>query len=276
MTEYLHRQPFDWNNANYMAVFDEVPLWSAMFGLMMFDHVPLRPHMTVLDLGCGAGFPLLDLAQRYGLDTWAAALARAQRKIALWEVANVRLVTGDGAAIPFPAATFDLIVSNLGINNFQNPALVLQECARVARVGARLVLTTNLCGHMQEFYEVYAQALRACGRADLLPALEAHVRHRITADAARTMLQAAGFGASRVHEQTFTMRYLDGSAFLRHSFIQTAFFDAWREVLGPEARGTPQEEAVFRQLEANLNRLAAERGELALTIPMAYIEAEKA
>ena len=278
MTEYLGAL-VDWNSPDCVAVFDEVPLWSAMFGAMLLEHVPLLPGLRVLDLGCGAGFPLLELAGRlgrsctaYGLDGWRGALQRARQKIAVWGVSNARLVHGDGGRIPFPAGTFDLIVSNLGINNFQNRAAVLQECARVSRIGARLVLTTNLRGHMEEFYTVYAQVLRDGDRADLLPALEAHVRHRITVEAACAELEAVGFAVRQVHERTFTMRYLDGSAFLRHAFTRLAFMEAWLEWLPPDVDAA----ALFRRIEGGLNRLAAERGELALTIPMAYLEAEKA
>ena len=66
MIEYLRLPPFDWNSPDYVVVFDEVPLWSAMFGALLLERIELQPHMTVLDLGCGAGFPLLELAGRLG------------------------------------------------------------------------------------------------------------------------------------------------------------------------------------------------------------------
>jgi ubiquinone/menaquinone biosynthesis C-methylase UbiE len=61
----------------------------------------------------------------------------------------------------FADGTFDLLVSNLGINNFDDPPAVLCECRRVARPGAKLALTTNLQGHMQQLYGLYAQVLAA-------------------------------------------------------------------------------------------------------------------
>ena len=66
------------------------------------------------------------------------------------------------------------------------------------------------------------------------------------------------------------MRFVDGSAMLRHSFIRIGFLDAWREVAGKK-----DEQEVFARLEGNLNRLAKAQEELRLTIPMAYIEGEK-
>ena len=50
-------------------------------------------------------------------------------------------------------------VSNLGINNFNDPVAVLRACFRVAKPDATVVVTTNLVGHMAEFYEPYRTVL---------------------------------------------------------------------------------------------------------------------
>jgi arsenite methyltransferase len=276
MTAYLGRT-FGWTTPEFVAVFDEAPLWSAVFGKMLFDRAPLRRDVRLLDIGCGAGFPLLDLAQRLGptcrargLDGWHAGLQRARQKIAGLHVTNTVLVEGDGAAIPFASSTFDLVVTNLGINNFASPEAVLVECARVTRPGAVLALTTNLRGHMQTFYDIYGQTLRDLGRAELLPALQAHIDHRLTVEAIAELLDRAGFSVFDVHRDSLTLRYLDGSAFFNHAFIQTAFLESWREFLPPS-----DERAIFERLEANLNAEAAREGELRLVVPMAYIGATR-
>ena len=66
------------------------------------------------------------------------------------------------------------------------------------------------------------------------------------------------------------MRFADGSSFLRHAFIRLGFLPAWQSVVLPDAV-----ERTFAVLERQLNTVAAERGELVLTIPMACVEAQK-
>ncbi len=61
VTEYL-RQTYDWTDPDLVSIYDELALWSAMFGSVLLRHVELRPRMKVLDVGCGTGFPLLELA----------------------------------------------------------------------------------------------------------------------------------------------------------------------------------------------------------------------
>ena len=123
MTDYLDFT-VDWSNPGAVASYDELPLWSAMAGLLMLEHLPLRPGIVALDVGPGTGFPLLDLAQRLGrgatvvgLDPWAEALARARLKQRVWGVRNAHIVLGDAAAMPFPDGSFDCVLSLNTIHN---------------------------------------------------------------------------------------------------------------------------------------------------------------
>jgi cyclopropane fatty-acyl-phospholipid synthase-like methyltransferase len=85
MTQYLSYQFND--NETFIETFDEAPLWSAAFGLLLLKHLELKPDLTVIDLGSGAGFPLMELAARlgasgkvYGIDPWVTANTRARKK----------------------------------------------------------------------------------------------------------------------------------------------------------------------------------------------------
>jgi len=274
--EYLSFQA-DLNDPDVVSAYDELPLWSALAGSLLLKHVPLQRHLQVLDVGCGTGFPALELAQRlgstctvYGIDPWEAALQRAQLKMRLWNVSNVRLSLQSAEAMSFPDGQFDLIISNLGINNFSHPEAALRECWRVAKPTAKLALTTNLQGHMVEFYEVYATTLQELDLSQAVAALDAHIHHRATVEGLRQLLELTGFAIIKVQEETATMRFADGSALLNHYFIKLAFLDSWKGILNPA-----EQAAVLTRLETNLNLYAEWHGELALTIPLAYVEAEK-
>jgi arsenite methyltransferase len=276
MSDYLNFK-IDFSDPDVVSSFDELSLWSAMFGQMLLEHIPMRRGMRVLDIGYGVGFPALELAQRlgascqvYGIDPWEAARQRAEYKARIWAVKNIELMTGDAAAMPFTDGQFDLLVSNLGVNNFSDPSAALRECRRIARPSAHLVITSNLQGHMQEFYTVYEATLRQLGKEDRIPRLREHIAHRGTVESLTKLFEGSGFHIVTVHQQTARMRFMDGSTLLRHAFIQRGFLDGWMAVVERE-----EVEDVFACLEANLNRYAEEQGELSLTIPMVYLEAEK-
>ncbi len=206
VTDYLDFES-EWTS-DAITVYDELPLWSAMAGLLLFEHLPLRPEMRALDVGFGTGFPLFELAQRLGptssvvgLDPWAAPQARVLLKQRMWAVGNARVVRGDAARMPFGDAQFDLVVSNLGLNNFDDAPAAVGECARVQVHGGTIAITTNLVGHMDEFYEVFATTLCEMGLNDELASLQRHIDHRATVVGVRALFETAGLRVARVEER---------------------------------------------------------------------------
>jgi ubiquinone/menaquinone biosynthesis C-methylase UbiE len=276
MPDFLH-VTYDLNDPDVASAVDQVSLWAARFGLFLLSHLELRPNLNILDVACGTGFPLFELAQMYGascqvtgIDIWKQGLERARLKARTYRCSNVKIVEADASLLPFEDGTFDLIVSNLGVNNFADPAAVLAECFRVAKAGARLLLTTNPMGHLSEFYVVFREILRELQKQSSLERLQAHEAHRGTRESLSDLLQAAGFRVVKIQEDRFHLCYLDGSAFFNHFLTQLGFLDGWRQVVDQE-----DEERVFALLENKLNQMASAAGELRMTIPMLYLEGEK-
>jgi len=64
----------DYATPEFGDLYDELPLWSARFGLVLLDQIKLRPGITILDAGAGTGFLSIELAQRCGADTQVIAV----------------------------------------------------------------------------------------------------------------------------------------------------------------------------------------------------------
>ncbi len=223
------------------------------------------------------GFVAIELAQRCGphstvfaADRWKPVVERLRRKIAYLGIRNLHVLEQDAADLDIPESSIDVITSNLGINNFENVDAVLQKCFRLLKPDGLLLLTTNLVGHMRELYDVYRQTLIEVDLTDRLSFLEAHIAHRATIESLRAQLEGAGFQVVAVTERSFQMRFADGSSLLRHYFTRLGFLEGWMNVVPPELV-----EKTFLTLERNLNSVAAERVELALSIPMACIEGRR-
>jgi ubiquinone/menaquinone biosynthesis C-methylase UbiE len=270
-------EEIDWSRAEVVAHYDELPLWSAAFGLMLLDRVPLRRGQTVVDVGAGTGFLTVELAQRCGpesrvvaVDPWSAAMDRLASKVAFLGLTNVELVVAPADALDLPDGSVDVVVSNLGVNNFDDPAAVLAECARALRPGGRLVTTTNLVGHMEQLYAAYRDVLAELGLGQYEAALDAQEGHRATVESATEQLALAGLALVDVATDSFRMRFADGRALLDHWFVRLAFVPGWRKVV-------PDEDAdrVLAALEEHLDAVASRHGALELTVPMACLTAER-
>jgi len=100
---------------------------------------------TVLDLGSGGGIDVLLSARRvgpkgtvYGLDMTDEMLALAQANTRAAGVTNVHFLKGLIEAIPLPAASVDVVISNCVVNLSPEKPKVLAEIVRVLRPGGRV------------------------------------------------------------------------------------------------------------------------------------------
>jgi arsenite methyltransferase len=105
----------------------------------------LREGDTVLDLGSGGGIDVILSAKRvgptglaYGLDMTDEMLALAQRNVAEAGIRNAILLKGVIEAVPLPAESVDVAISNCVINLSVDKPAVLLELARVLRPGGRI------------------------------------------------------------------------------------------------------------------------------------------
>ena len=105
----------------------------------------LREGERVLDLGSGGGIDVLLSARRvgptgkaYGLDMTEEMLALALANAAKAGATNVEFLKGTIEAVPLPANTIDVVISNCVINLSTDKSAVFAETFRVLKPGGRI------------------------------------------------------------------------------------------------------------------------------------------
>jgi ubiquinone/menaquinone biosynthesis C-methylase UbiE len=263
---------------NFVDLFDELPLWSAPFGLKLLDSVVYKSGITALDIGFGNGFPLTELAMRfgessvvYGIDPWKKAIERVKRKIEFYGISNIRIIEGLAENIPLPDGSVDLITSNNGINNVTNISKVFSECSRIIKKGGQFVQTMNLDKSMIEFYNVFEQVLSEYKMKKEIEMMHHHIAEKRPAlNEIITGIEKAGFITRDVVHDTFYYKFSNGTSMLNHYFIRLAFMGAWIQLLPDD-----KVETIFNETERKLNEQSKTGGGIILSIPFVLINAYK-
>lgn len=141
----------------------------------LLDLLDVQGDERVLDIGTGNGGILLPLARRLlsgrghvtGLDMSAGMIEGARRTVES-ERLNVTFVLGDAQHLPFPDASFDIVMANHMLYHVPDIEAAVREAYRLLKPGGIFLAATNTERNMPQLGEIAAQAVRAAGLADRL------------------------------------------------------------------------------------------------------------
>lgn len=112
---------------------------------LLVDYAGVRAGRTVLDVACGTGVVAVTAAQRgatvCGLDLSPVLLDDARKNAAIIGTA-IEFVEGDVEALPYPDASFDVVVSQFGHIFAPRPEVAIAEMLRVLKTGGLIAFST--------------------------------------------------------------------------------------------------------------------------------------
>jgi len=178
--------------------------------LSRLEVVRLRPRV-ILDIGCGTGYDVRQLAKRYprariiGLDIAETMARRARGRFGLWNrmTGRCRFTCGDAERLPLVSDSVDMIISNLTLQ-WCDPQAVFAEAGRVLRPGGLLMFSSFGPDTLRE--------MRAAWRTvDAAP----HVHGFIDMHDLGDMLINAGFADPVMDMEQLTLTYASVTGVMR-------------------------------------------------------------
>jgi len=186
---------------------------AALRSLLPFARVAQLP--AILDVGCGTGINLLELARVFGpcrelvgVDLSAGMLEVARRKASAAGV-TATFQVGDAEQLNLPDGAFDLVVCNSAYHWFPDRGRAMTEMTRVLRPGGQLLLGTLASPAFEEWLGVVDTVwTRLFGRrCAAFPAMP-------TPDEVTAQLREAGLGIESLRYQVTPAPVTDPRSFL--------------------------------------------------------------
>ncbi|MDH6547663.1 SAM-dependent methyltransferase [Streptomyces sp. SAI-208] len=138
----------------------------------------LKPHMRILDIGCGPGTITADLAALVpdgrvtGVDHAAGILDQARATAAARGLTNVDFAVADVHALDFPDDTFCVVHAHQVLQHVGDPVQALREMKRVTRPGGLIAVRDSdyaamtwypATAGLDDWLDLYRRVARANG-----------------------------------------------------------------------------------------------------------------
>jgi len=214
-----------------------VPVWSEPFGRFLLRRLDIPPKSTVLDAGCGTGYPTLKLLEQMddasrviGIDSSNPMVDIARRRAGGLAGKRVFLKVEDVARLNFADEVFDVVISNLMLGEADDPRRALSEMRRVCRPGGQLGATLALRGTFVEFLDLFREALERAELEDSLSRLDEYVESFPDPDGLERLVGSSGFSEVKVEVHRFSLLFRSSREFFFAPVIEHGFLQTWKDL----------------------------------------------
>ncbi|HEY3357146.1 MAG TPA: class I SAM-dependent methyltransferase [Polyangia bacterium] len=223
-------------------VYDEeiLPLWSMRFGRMLLRHVEAPPKAMVLDVGCGTGYPALDVLRKLddqsriiAIDCASEMLNVARKKAA--DLAGRRIFFRTETVksrLSFTADVYDVVMANDSLWELDDPPASVADFARVAKPGGLVLVTLPMRGSWGEFYDIYREVLTKHDHHDILRKLEEEEQRYPEPEDAVRWLEQAGLTDIGIETEQFELLFRSSREFFFAPVVEFGPLPGWKEVAG--------------------------------------------
>jgi ubiquinone/menaquinone biosynthesis C-methylase UbiE len=217
-----------------------LPIWGRRFGRMLLRDLTLPHKAMVLDVGCGTGYPSLEILRRMddqgriiAIDSSSPLLDEARTKAG--KLSGRRIFFRSESALPklpFADEVYDLVVSNAGLAEFDDPEVAIRDFQRVTKDGGRVAVSLPLAGTFGEFFDILREVLTKQDRPEAIDRLDAHLVRYPPLEQAEAWFEDAGLSEVRSEHEVFTLLFKSSREFFFAPIIEYGPLAGWKVIAG--------------------------------------------
>jgi ubiquinone/menaquinone biosynthesis C-methylase UbiE len=238
-----------------------VPRYSALFGRMLLAEIPSRERLQVLDVGCGTGYPAIEILRHLGegsrviaIDSDSAQVDLARRRALDDAGKRIFFKVESAEQMSFGDEVFDVVVANVSLSSVERPDRALTEMRRVLAKAGQLVLTQPLAGTFEEVVDMFRELALKHDRSPLAQRVERVAALYPTAATLEAAVAGAGFTDVRVVTEELTLPFQSASSIFTDPMIRVIALPEWRWIAGFEDGSERLLDEVQRALETYFGR----------------------
>jgi ubiquinone/menaquinone biosynthesis C-methylase UbiE len=252
------RQQKTWTSGNYARIGNTL----VIMGELLCEAVNVHAGDKVLDVATGNGNTAISAARRFcdvtGVDYVPELIEDARRRAEV-EGLEITFDVGDAEDLPYPDASFDVVLSTVGVMFAPHQEKVAEELLRICRPGGKIGLANwtpdGFIGNMFRTLGKYVPPPPGI-KPPPLWSTEERLRE----------LLGEGVASLEVARRSYVWRYPSAGHFVEH----------FRSYYGPmlkafESLDRDGQEALAKDLEELLERWNTS-GEATLVVPSDYLE----
>lgn len=142
LLKLFHPEGIPWPGTVLYDAISKISVFQRHYELIAKDILGYCPQGSILDIGTGPGWLLIELHQESprsqvaGLDVSPSMVAKAQQNIANAGLSDIiEVEEGAASQLPFAGDSFDAVVSTGSIHHWKDPSAGLDEVHRVLKLG---------------------------------------------------------------------------------------------------------------------------------------------
>lgn len=258
LTGIKEGQQKTWSTGNYARIGN--PL--VIMGEQLCEAVDVRSGQKILDVATGSGNTAISAARRFcettGIDYVPDLIEQAKQRAAAEDL-DITFEVGDAEDLPYPDASFDAVLSTVGVMFTPDQEKTAQELLRVCKPGGKI----GLANWVPDGYA--GNMFRTVGKHFSPPPGTKPPPLWGTEDRLRELL-GGGISSMETRRRTYVFRYLSAEHFIEHFRSYYGPMHKAFSSLGPDGRGA---------LESDLKELIGGwnvSGDETAVLPSDYLE----